>query len=143
MHPATLATEEMALLWQAAAGATLHGPRCACVGFGLLRRSRTELERDIVEFLIVKYEDKPKDTIVNLFQCWIDEHTPGREGTKEKSGSAASGSDKTFRDEGLLQWIDHNAAPMGLTETDLHEIGADIRTLLELMAPPTGEFVCR
>ena len=143
MQPTTLATEEMALLWHAAAGATLHGPRCTCVGFGLLRRSRTELERDIAEFLIAKYGDKPKDAIVNLFQRWIDEHTPGCEGAKEKSGFAASGSDKTFRDKGLLQWIDHNAAPMGLTETDLHEICADIRTLLESMATPIEEFVCR
>ena len=28
-----LATEENALLWQAATNTTLHGPKCACVGF--------------------------------------------------------------------------------------------------------------
>ena len=97
-----------------------------------------ELERDIVEFLIAKFEDRAKDAVVNLFLRWIDEHT-----SADAAKSRPASADRQFRDEGLLQWIDRNAPLIGLTENDLREIGTDIRTLLESIATPTGEFVCR
>ena len=140
---ATLATEEMAALWQAAVGATLHGPKCTCAGFGLLRRNKTELERDVVEFLTAKYEEKRKVTVVHLFNRWLDERTSGWNsiGTKQ-IGLAGVRPATTLRDESLLQWIDRNAPLLAVSEGDLREIAAEIRTLLESMTMPTGGFVC-
>lgn len=139
----TLATEKMASLWQAAMGATLHGPRCTCVGVGVVRRDRAELERDIVEFLMAKYEERQNAAVVNLFQRWLDERTTGRAGVDaEQSSPAEAGLARLFRGENLLQWIDRNAPGLDVEEEDLREIGADIRTLLESMAAPAGGFFC-
>lgn len=139
----TLATEKMASLWQAAMGATLHGPRCTCVGFGVLRRDRAELERDIVEFLMAKYEERQNAAVVNLFQRWLDERTSGRTGVGAgQSSRADAGLGRAVRGENLLQWIDRNASGLGVEEEDLREIGADIRTLLESMAAPASGFFC-
>ena len=125
-----VATVENALLLQAATNAPLHGPKCACVGFGLMRRGRTELERDIVEFLLANFEETPRVAVVHMLQDWIAE---------SESGSAARA---THRREGLLQWIDRNAPRFALTEDDFREVGASIRTLLQSLAAPVGEFVC-
>jgi hypothetical protein len=140
---ATLATEEMVALWQAAAGATFHGPKCTCAGFGLLRRNKSELERDVVEFLIAKYEEKQKVTIVHLFERWLDERTSGWNsiGTKQ-TGLARVGPATARRDESLLQWIDCNAPLLAVSKEDLREMAAEIRTLLESMAMPAGGFFC-
>jgi hypothetical protein len=119
-QPLRLATVEMASLWQAATGALLHGPRCTCVGFGMMHRSRAELERDIAEFLIARYEDRRDEAMVRLFQRWIDERMPA----------------------GLLQWIDRKAPAMGLSADGMREIGADIRTLLQSLATPAAGFMC-
>lgn len=135
-HPVRLATEDMASLWQAATGALLHGPACTCVGFGAMHRSRPELERDIAEFLIAKYEDRRKDELVRLFQRWVDEQAPG-------TAQSVGVSPVPVRSEGLLQWIDRNAPSMDVPTDDLCEIGSDIRTLLQSMAAPAGEFICR
>jgi len=139
----TLATEEMAALWRVAAGATLHGPKCTCAGFGLLRRSQAELERDVVEFLIAKYEDKQKVTIVHLFERWLGERISGWNSVGTKHISPAKVSPTTTRSgESLLQWIDRNAPLLAVSEGDLREIAAEIRTLLESMAMPMEGFVC-
>lgn len=130
-----LATAGMILLWRAATGALLHGPRCTCVGFGMMHRSSAELERDIAEFLIAKYEDRRREGIVRLFQRWIDECAPGA----LHSDSAPAGS---VQNEDLLPWIDRNASSMNVSTDDLGEIDADIRALLESMAVPAAEFVC-
>ena len=138
----TLATEEMGALWRAAAGATLHGPQCTCAGFGLLRRSQADLERDIVEFLIAKYEEKQKVTIVLLFERWLDEHASRNGIGAQQTGAARAESVTAGRTEGLLQWIDRNALLFAVSEGELREIAVEIRTLLKSMAMPTEGFVC-
>lgn len=139
----TLATDEMASLWQAAMGATLHGPRCTCVGVGMMSRGRAELERDVVEFLMAKYEERQNATVVNLFQRWLNERTSGHLGVSAgQSSPTDAGFAGAVRGENLLQWIDRNAPGLGVAEEDLREIGADIRTLLESMAAPTEGFFC-
>ena len=127
-----LATEENALLFQAATNSPLHGPKCTCVGFGLMRRGNAELERDIVEFLLAKFEESPRVAVVHLLQEWIAE-------SETKLGPSGGA---THRRQGLLQWIDRNAPRFGLTEDDFLEVGASIRTLLQSLATPAGEFVC-
>ena len=139
---ARLATEEMAALWQAAAGATLHGPKCTCAGFGLLRRNKSELERDVVEFLIAKYEEKQKATIVNLFERWLDEHASRNGIGGQQTCVAGAESATARRAEGLLQWIDRNALLLAVSEGDLREIAAEIRALLESMTIPAGGLTC-
>lgn len=139
----TLATGEMLELWRAATGAALHGPKCTCAGFGLSRRSRAELERDVVEFLIAKYEEKQNVTIVHLFERWLGERASGWNSVGTKHTSPAGGRPATMRpSEGLLQWIDRNAPLLAVSEGDLREIAVEIRTLLESMIVPNGEFVC-
>jgi hypothetical protein len=131
-----LASEDMTSLWKAATGTLLHGPRCTCVGFGMMHRSRAELERDIAEFLIAKYEDQKKAGIANLMQRWVDEHAVDPARSSDASVVPA-------RNEGLPEWIDRNAPSMNITDDDLRQIGADIRALLQSMAAPASEFVCR
>lgn len=131
-----LATRDMTSLWKAATGTLLHGPRCTCLGFGMMHRSRADLERDIAEFLIAKYEDEKKGGLARLFQHWVDEHAADSAQSSDASGTLA-------RNEGLPEWIDRNARSMGVTDDDLGQIGADIRVLLQSMAAPTSEFVCR
>ena len=131
-----LATTDMTSLWQAATGTLMHGPRCTCVGFGMMYRSRAELERDIAEFLIAKYEDLQKSTFAHLFQRWVDEHS---------ADSVPSGyaPETSVRNDGLLEWIDRNAPSMKVTNDELKKIGTDIRDLLQSMAAPASEFDCR
>lgn len=129
-QPAGLTTEEMASLWKTATGVLLHGPRCTCVGFGMMHRSDAELERDIAEFLLAKYEDRGNEAMVRLFTRWIDE-------------CASQGGEASPRvRQGLLQWIDRNATSMDISAGDVREIGADIRALLRSMAAQAGEFTC-
>jgi hypothetical protein len=129
-QPVRLATEEMASLWKAATGVLLHGPRCTCVGFGMMHRSGAELERDIAEFLLAKYEDRGNEAMVRLFTRWIDECASG-------GGETSPGVR-----QGLLQWIDRNATSMDISAGDMREIGADVRALLRSMAAQAGEFTC-
>lgn len=131
-----LASEDMTSLWKAATSTLLHGPRCTCVGFGMMHRSRAELERDIAEFLIAKYEDQKKAGIANLLQRWVDEHAVEPARTSDASVVPT-------RIEGLPEWIDCNAPLMNITDDDLRQIGADIRALLQSMAAPGSKFVCR
>jgi hypothetical protein len=98
-------------------------------------RSRAELERDIAEFLIAKYEDLQKPAIAHLFQRWVDE----RSADSARSGDAP---DTPVRNEGLLEWIDRNAPSMKVTDDELKKIGTDIRDLLQSMAAPASQFVC-
>ena len=130
-----LATEENALLFQAATNAPLHGPQCTCVGFGLMRRGNAELERDIVEFLLAKFEETPRVSVVHLLQAWIAE-------SETKPGPSGSAPRARYRREGLLQWIDRNAPRFALTEDDFLEVVVSIRTLLQSLATPAGAFVC-
>ena len=130
-----LATSENALLLQAATNAPLHGSKCSCVGFGLMRRGTAELERDIVEFLLAKFEETPRVAVVNMLQDWIAE-------SERQPGPSASAAQGIHRRVGLLQWIDRNAPRFALTEEDFLEVGASIRTLLQSLAAPAGEFVC-
>jgi hypothetical protein len=138
-----LATEEMAELWQAAVNMPLHGPRCTCTGFGMMRRSKADLERDIVEFLISKYEDKYNDQVAHFLRRWLDEHASGGSdaggGRSGFAGNVPAGIPKT---ENLLQWIDRNAPTCGASDEDLRAIGTDIRALLESMAQPSTTFSC-
>jgi hypothetical protein len=98
----------------------------------MLHRSHAELERDIAEFLLTKYEDSGDQTMTRLFHRWIDECT---------SPTRASGAPLGTH-HGLLQWIDRNALLMGVSVDDISQIGADIRTLLQSMAMPAAEFMC-
>jgi hypothetical protein len=102
----------------------------------MMHRSRAELERDIAEFLIAKYEDQKKAGIANLLQRWVDEHAVEPARTSDASVVPT-------RIEGLPEWIDRNAPSMNITDDDLRQIGADIRALLQSMAAPASEFVCR
>ena len=100
----------------------------------MMYRSGVELERDIAEFLIARYEDRRKENVVRLFQCWIEACAPGVLG----SGAASSGS----TEDGLLQWIDRNASSMEISSDAVREIGTDTHTLLQSMAAPAEKFVC-
>ncbi|MFZ5692213.1 MAG: hypothetical protein ACOY5F_13265 [Pseudomonadota bacterium] len=97
-----------------------------------MRRSSTELERDIVEYLLAKYEETDRAAVVRLLQSWLEECNPQR----RRASTAPRGR------EGLLQWIDRNALRFGVTDSDLRDIGLSVRTLLQSLATPSGGFVC-
>lgn len=128
-----LASQEMASLWTRATGTLLHGPRCTCMSFGVMHRSRADLERDIAEFLIAKYEDQKRAGLARLFEYWVDEHD-------DRPGS---GDAKSAAQEGLPEWIDRYAPSMNISDDDLNQVATDIRDLLESMTTSSGQFVCR
>jgi hypothetical protein len=100
----------------------------------MMYRSSAELERDIAEFLIARYEDRQNENVVRLFHRWIETRAPTSGSNIAPAGSVQS--------DGLLQWIDRNASSMNLSPDDVREIGTDIRTLLQSMAAPAEGFIC-
>ncbi len=102
----------------------------------MMHRSRTELERDIAEFLIAKYEDSNELALALFFQRWVDEHAGA-------SGRGRNAVGVPVRNESLPEWIDSHAAAMSMSDSDLNRIAADIRGLLQTMAGQASEFTCR
>lgn len=51
-------------LWRGALAAPLHGPFCACCGGAMLALTPADLERDVLDYLLPRYERDPADAVL-------------------------------------------------------------------------------